>query len=131
MSQDKVRKVDALPILDQVEMGKFPDFDSDQHVLLAFGTAWGNMEMESAACAAITACKQAGEWKPLDVKDYFEVLQRYPSFKIMPQTFVNGVWMLVDAGDAEIVEYQERQYFVPTPKLVKTALAEGVKLRIS
>jgi hypothetical protein len=121
-----VRKVDTLPVLDTDQYGELPEIPEGT-VLALFSTPWRQAEPEFMAAAMIQACIDAGEWRPIAANMAFveNTLMRFPNFHFMPQSYWNGLAVLREQGDVEMVEFEGGEYAILQPSLARKALASG------
>lgn len=102
-----------LPILVQ---DVFPALPDGRAVRVA-ATNLGSGELEFAAAVIITACMQLGQWAPVSLFFFIEVLGKHPLFVLQGHTAFNSVRDLEAMGYVQIVREDNLDYVVPLPTL--------------
>jgi hypothetical protein len=121
-------KAETFPTFDQKKFPALPSLKDIQ--LLQTFTPWGDFYKSTAACALISACCEAGVWKPITAEKYFEVLSCYPNAHLVEQERKKALHELIESGEIEALEVEGKEYFVPTLSMVRTALQlEQVQVR--
>jgi hypothetical protein len=102
-----------LPILVQ---DVFPALPKGRAVRVA-ATKLGSGELEFAAAVIITACMQLGQWAPVSLFFFIEVLGKHPLFPLLGHTAFNSVRDLEAMGYIQIVREDNLDYIVFLPTI--------------
>ncbi len=112
--------VNQLPELTPTELGELPvNKIRPGNLLVPFGTKWRRLEKITVAVAVINGCVQAGRWQPVSQEDFEAIIVQDLYFRQFPKRCHKGLEALIKKGDLILIEYQGKQYLVPTRSLVR------------